>query len=323
MNADSANSASPASPANPVKKRKLSLERKEAVWGFVFVLPWVVGFLAFTFGPLLFSLYTSFTNYDITSQMDWVGVRNYRNMFFHDSLFWKSLNNTLYYVLFHVPLNTAAALLLAVAMNQKMPGMRIFRTVFYLPSILAGVAIFYLWMMLLNPGTGLVNMALGWVGIEGPAWMVDPNWTKPAVILMKLWGAGGGMLLYLAALQGVPDHLYEAAEIDGASPLRRFWHVTVPMITPVIFFELVTNLIAAFQIFQEGYVMVQDQNTPGSPMNSLLFYNLHMFLKAFKSFQMGYATAMAWFLFVVVIILTLINMALSKLWVHYEGGDNK
>jgi multiple sugar transport system permease protein len=153
--------------------------------------------------------------------------------------------------------------------------------------------------------------------------MNDPNWTKPAVILMKMWGVGGGMLLYLASLQGVPDHLYEAAEIDGATSARKFWHVTMPLITPVIFFELITNVIGGFQIFQEGYVMGDDMNSPGSPMNSLLFYNLHMFLKAFKTFQMGYATAMAWFLFFIVMILTVINMYFSKKWVHYEGGEGQ
>lgn len=304
-------------------RKSLSLERKESVWGYVFVSPWIVGFLVFTLGPLLFSLYASFTNYDITSRMEWVGLQNYDTMFNHDALFWKSLQNTLFYVALNVPLTTIGSLLLAVALNQKIPGMRYFRTIFYLPSVLSGVAVFILWMMLLNPTSGLVNVALSWFGIEGPAWMVDPAWTKPAVILMKLWAVGGGMLLYLASLQGVPEQLYEAAEIDGAGALRKFWHITVPMITPVLFFELITHFISGFQIFQEGYVMAQDQNSPGSPMNSLLFYNLHMFLKAFRVYEMGYASAMAWFLFAIVMVLTAINMAMSKFWVHYEGGDHR
>nr|WP_315602874.1 sugar ABC transporter permease [Paenibacillus aurantius] len=309
--------------AAATKPRRGSLERREARQGFMFVSPWIIGFLVFTAGPLLFSLYASFTNYDITSQMDWIGTRNYRNMFYHDPLFWKSLKNTLFYVAFSVPLTTIGSLLLAVALNQKIPGMRYFRTVFYLPAVLSGVAVYILWSMLLTPGTGLVNVALSWVGIEGPAWLQDPNWTKPAIVLMKLWGVGGGMLLYLASLQGVPEQLYEAAELDGAGTFRRFWHITVPMITPVLFFELVTHIIGGFQIFQEGYVMSPDMNSPGSPMNSLLFFNLHMYLKAFKTFDMGYAMAMAWFLFFIVIILTIINMVLSKFWVHYEGGDNR
>ncbi|MBM7565081.1 ABC transporter permease subunit [Paenibacillus sacheonensis] len=310
--------------ASAVKKRRMGLqERKEARQGFIFVSPWVIGFLVFTAVPLLFSLYASFTNYDITSRQDWIGTRNYTNMFFHDPLFWKSLHNTLYYVVFSVPLTTLGSLLLAVMLNQKIPGMKVFRTVFYLPSILSGVALYILWQMLLTPGSGLINVMIGWFGVDGPAWLVDPVWTKPAIILMKLWSVGGGMLLYLASLQNVPEQLYEASEIDGAGPIRRFWHITVPMITPVLLFELITHLIGGFQIFQEGYVMSNDMNAPGSPVNSLLFFNLHMFLKAFKVYDMGYAMAMAWFLFVVVIVLTVANMLLSKYWVHYEGGDNR
>ncbi|MBB3128590.1 multiple sugar transport system permease protein [Paenibacillus rhizosphaerae] len=305
------------------KKRSGLQQRKEARQGWVFVSPWIIGFLAFTAGPLLFSLYASFTNYDITSRHDWIGTTNYRNMLFHDPLFWKSLWNTFYYVIFSVPLTTLGSLLLAVMLNRKIPGIKIYRTIFYLPSILSGVALYILWQMLLTPGTGLVNVVIGWFGVEGPAWLVDPAWTKPAIILMKLWSVGGGMLLYLASLQNVPEQLYEASEIDGAGVIRRFWHITLPMITPVLLFELITHMIGAFQIFQEGYVMSSDMNTPGSPMNSLLFFNLHMFTKAFKVFDMGYAMALAWFLFVVVIVLTIINMVLSKYWVHYEGGDNR
>ncbi|USB31820.1 sugar ABC transporter permease [Paenibacillus sp. YPG26] len=297
-----------------------SLKRREAWQGYIFASPWIVGFLLFTAGPLLFSLYASFTNYDITSRMDWIGVQNYDTMFNHDPLFWKSLKNTLYFVAISVPLQTAGGLLLAVVLNRKASGIRFFRTVFYLPSILSGVGVYVLWMMLLSPSAGLVNLMLGWIGIDGPAWLTDPDWTKNAVILMKLWGAGGMMLLYLASLQAVPRQLYEAAELDGAGRFRKFRHVTLPMITPVIFFEIVTGMIGGFQIFQEGYVMGYN-NEPGAPMNSLLFYNLHMFLKAFKVFDMGYAMAMAWFLFLIVLVLTLINLTLSRYWVHYEGGE--
>jgi multiple sugar transport system permease protein len=305
------------------RKKRLSLERRETFQGYIFVLPWMIGFLAFTAGPLLFSLYASFTNYDFTSKMDFVGLENYKNMFTGDPLFWISLKNTLFYVVLMVPLTTLASVALASMLNQKITGMRIFRTIYYMPSVLSGVGVYMLWMELLSPDSGIVNVVLGWFGIQGPGWLFDPNWTKPAIVFMKMWSVGGGMLMYLAALQSVPEQLYEAAEIDGASPLRRFWHITVPMISPVIFFEVVTTLISGFQIFQEGYVMSADPGTPGSPMNSLMFFNLHMFLKAFQAFQMGYASAMAWFLFVIVIIITLINMWVSKYWVHYEGGDGR
>ncbi|WP_238392365.1 carbohydrate ABC transporter permease [Paenibacillus antri] len=308
----------------PKKKRKwLSLDKREAAQGYMFVAPWIIGFLCFTGGPLLFSLYASFTNYDITSRMDWVGLRNYQIMFNRDPLFWISLKNTLYYVAIMVPLTTIGSLLVAVLLNVKVPGMRIFRTIYYLPAVLSGIGVYMLWMMLLEPQSGLVNTVLGFVGIDGPNWLTDPNWTKDSLILMRLWAVGGGMLLYLAALQGVSEQLYEAAELDGAGHIRKFWHITVPMVTPVIFFDLVTSLIGGFQVFQEGYIMSADPTNPGSPMNSLLFFNLHMFNKAFKVFDMGYAMAMAWFLFLIAIAVTIFNMVASKYWVHYEGGDNR
>lgn len=306
----------------PRRKRKLSkLERKEELQGFIFIGPWIIGLLCFTLFPILFSLYASFTNYNVTSTMDFIGLQNYNTMFFHDPLFWISLKNTLYYVAFSVPTGTIGAVTLAVLLNQRIVGMRMFRTVFYLPSVISGVGVYYLWMQLLSPTSGLVNFVLSWFGIDGPAWLSDPAWTKPAIILMRLWGLGGGMLLYLASLQGVPASLYEAAEIDGASSIRRFWHVTLPMITPIIFFEIVTGLIGAFQIFQEGYVMSGNGN--GGPADSLLFYNLHLWHEAFTSFHMGYASAMAWILFIIAIVITLINLVLSKYWVYYEGGDGR
>ncbi|MDO7905740.1 sugar ABC transporter permease [Paenibacillus sp. JX-17] len=295
------------------------LARRESWQGYLFISPWLIGLFGITLLPMLFSLYGSFTNYDITSRMDFIGASNYNRMFTQDPLFWKSLSNTLFYVLWMVPLTTIGSILLALLLNEKLAGMRFFRTVFYLPSVLSGVGVYFLWMQLLNPSSGLVNTMLQWVGISGPAWLTDPMWTKPAVILMKMWSVGGGMLLYLASLQSVPSQLYEAAKLDGASPLRRFWHFTLPMISPVIFFDVVTSLIGGFQVFQEGYVMTE--NGDGGPMSSLLFYNLHMWHKAFTVFDMGYAMAMAWVLFAIVLVLTILNMTLSKRWVHYEGGE--
>jgi len=301
------------------RRRRLSIKRTEELQGYIFVSPWIIGFLVFALGPMLFSLYASFTNYNITSRMDFIGLDNYIRMFTLDKLYWISLYNTLYYVVFMVPLTTAGAVLLAVLLNQGVPGMRLFRTIYYLPAVLSGVGVYILWMQLLSPSTGLVNTVLEWFGIMGPAWLFDPNWTKPSLILMKMWSLGGGMLLYLASLQNVPKQLYEAAEIDGAGAVRRFFRITLPMITPIIFFDIVTSTIGGFQIFQEAYVM--SESGDGGPQNSMVFYNLHMWNKAFEVFDMGYATAMAWMLFFLVMMLTLINLKLGKRWVYYEGGD--
>jgi multiple sugar transport system permease protein len=293
--------------------------RREGRQGYIFILPWIIGFAVFTAGPLLFSFFASFTNYDITSQMDFIGFANYEELFTGDQLFWTSLYNTLYYVLFSVPLTTVGAIFLSALLNQDVPGLRFFRTVYYLPAILSGVGVYLLWMQLLEPGSGMVNTVLAWFGIAGPNWLFDPTWTKPALIFMKLWGVGGGMLLYLASMQGVSQSLYDAAGIDGAGRWKQFRYITIPMITPVIFFDMVTSLIGGFQIFQEAYVM---SNGEGGHVNSMLFYNLYMWKKAFESFDMGYAMAMSWVLFVIVFIITIINLKLAPRWVHYEGEDN-
>ncbi len=295
------------------------MRRKESIYGYLFVLPWIIGFLAFTAGPLVFSFMASFTNYNITSRMDFIGVENYQGLFTADNLFWTSLWNTLYFVAFSVPLTTIGAILLSALLNQDIPGIRFFRTLYYLPAVLSGVGVYLLWMQLLDPGTGMVNLILGWFNIDGPNWLFDPDWTKPSLILMKMWSVGGSMLLYLASMQGVSKSLYEAAEIDGANTWKQFRHITLPMITPVIFFDVVTSLIGGFQIFQEAYVM--SSNGEGGPANSLLFYNLYMWRQAFENFNMGYAMAMSWILFVIVFVLTLINLKLAPRWVHYEGEE--
>ena len=303
------------------RTKGLSKKAKDNLAGYLFISPWIIGFLGLTLGPLLFSLAASFTDYNITSKMNFIGLENYKRMFTMDDLFRTSLFNTLYYVIFSVPLTTAGAILLAVLLNQKIKGMKFFRTIYYLPAVLSGVAVYFLWMQLLSPSTGLVNTMLAWVGIDGPAWLFDPEWTKPALLLMKMWSVGGGMLLYLAIMQGVSPQMYEAADIEGASPWQKFYHITLPMISPIIFFDVITSTIGAFQIFQEAYVMTE--NGSGGPGNSLLFYNLHMWNNAFEVFDMGYASAMAWLLFIIVMILTAVNMKLGKRWVHYEGGDGK
>ncbi|MFL6562479.1 MAG: carbohydrate ABC transporter permease [Bacillus sp. (in: firmicutes)] len=304
--------------ANPAVSR---IKWKRNLTGYVFIFPWLVGFVGLTAGPLLFSLFASFTDYNITSKMNFIGLDNYKKMFSLDDMFWTSLWNTFYYVIFSVPLTTAGTVFVAVLLNQKIKGMKVFRTIFYLPAILSGVAVYFLWMQLLSPSTGLVNQFLHVFGIEGPSWLFDPQWTKPALILMKMWSVGGGMFLYLGRMQGISPSLYEAADIDGANSFQKFFHITIPLITPIIFFDVITSTIGSFQIFQEAYVMTQ--NGSGGPGNSLLFYNLHMWNNAFKSFDMGYASAMAWFLFIIIMLLTVINLKAGKKWVYYEGGDGK
>lgn len=302
-----------------MKKRKSRLRFRENLQGYLFILPWIIGFLVFTVGPLIFSFFSSFTDYNITSRMNWVGFENYQWLFQHDTLFKTALYNTIYYVAFSVPLTTIGAIALSLLLNNDVPGIKVFRTIYYLPAVLSGVAVSLLWMQLLNPSTGLINTVLGWFGIQGPAWLFDPTWTKPALIIMSLWSVGANMLIYLASLKSVPKELYESAAIDGATWSQRLKNITLPMITPVIFFNLITSFIGAFQVFQTAYIMTQDGN--GGPMNSLLFYNLYLWNKAFESFQMGYASAMAWILFIIVMVLTFANMRLSRYWVFYGGDD--
>ena len=294
-------------------------EKKEARAGWLFISPWVIGFICLTGGPLLFSLYASFTNYNMTSRMDFVGLENYVRMFRKDPVFWKSLGNTLYYVLLAVPSSCVCAIFLATLLNRKVKGTPVFRMLFYLPTVLSGVAVYQLWMQLLAPKSGLLNSALRLIGIEGPSWLSDPAWTKPSLVMMRVWALGTSMLLYLSSMNSVSKDLYEAAYIDGANFWQKFRKITLPQISPIIFFDIITNMTGAFQVFQEALVM--SKNGKGDPAGSLLFYNLHIYDEAFTRYNMGYAAAMAWFLLVIVMTITLINLVASKYWVHTEEGD--
>lgn len=295
-------------------------EKKEARTGFLFISPWLAGFICLTGGPLLFSLYASFTNYNMTSKMDFIGFSNYITMFTKDPVFWKSLGNTLYYVALAVPVSCICAIFLATLLNQKVKGTGLFRMLFYLPTVLSGVAVYQLWMQLLAPQSGLINSFLRLLGLEGPSWLADPAFTKPSLVMMRVWALGTSMLLYLSSMNSVSKELYEAADIDGASFFQKFRKITLPQISPIIFFDIITNMTGAFQVFQEALVM--SKNGKGDPAGSLLFYNLHLYQKAFTHYDMGYACAMAWFLLLIVMTITVINLAASKYWVHTEGGDN-
>jgi multiple sugar transport system permease protein len=288
-----------------------SLQHAENRSGLLFVAPWAFGFIVFVAGPMVFSLAMSFCSYDVIHPARFVGIGNYSFLLFKDPLFWKSLGNTVFMVV-ALPIGMVFSLGIALLLNAQAKGMSAYRTVFYLPAITPVVATAVLWYALLNPD-GLVNTGLRAAGIDPPSWLGDKNWSKPAIVLMGLWGAGGGMIIWLAGLQGIPSQLYEAASIDGAGAVRRFFSITLPMLTPYIFFSFVTGIIGVFQIFAQALIL-----TRGGPADSTLFYVYYLFNNAFRYFKMGYASAQAWILFVIVLVLTLLQLRLSKRWVHYE-----
>jgi len=295
-------------------KRSRITQRTRTTAVFYFCIsPWLIGLLTFTVGAMVASLALSFTRYDIVTPSVFVGLDNYARMFMRDELIPLSLKVTSIYSAVSVPLGMIVALFLAMVLNQKIPGVTLFRTIFYTPSIITGVPVALLWWILLRP-TGAINSVLAILGIRGPSWLFDTDWVLPAFILMSLWSIGGGIVINLAALQGVPQELYEAAEIDGAGRFQRFWRVTVPVISPVILFNLVMGIIGSFQAFVTSYVM-----TNGGPNNASLFFALHLYRHAFKYFNMGYASALAWLLFAIILALTLSIVKSSPAWVYYES----
>ncbi len=293
-------------------KRKLS--DQPAFWGYVFISPWIIGFLVFTLGPMITSLFLSFHKYDLHTSK-YVGVENYRRLASEDPLFWKALSNTFVYAAFSVPLGILGSLGLALLLNQKVAGQKLFRTLFYLPSLVPAVASALLWQWIFNADNGVLNTFLGWIGLPAVEWLQNEKFTMPAFILMSLWGIGGGrMVIFLAGLQGISETYYEAARIDGAGSWVSFKNITLPLLSPVMFFNLILGVIGSFQVFTSAYVM-----TGGGPNNASLFYALYLFRNAFEYFKLGKASAMAWVLFVIFVILTGIQFGVSKRWVYYEG----
>jgi multiple sugar transport system permease protein len=285
--------------------------------GWLAISPWIVGFVVFTAFPFVSSLYFSFTSYDVISSPEWVGLENYERLFTRDRLFPLSLRNTFVYTLLYVPLHLATALGVALLLNEARHLKGIYRTAYYLPSMTPAIATAYLWVSLLNPNDGLVNRTLRALSLPAPNWTVDPDWTKPAIVISQVWMMGGAMILFLAALQGVPKDLYEAATIDGAGAWRRFRNITLPLISGVTFFLATVGTIASLGVFTQGYVMFDKD---GGPENSALFIVMYLFKRAFGSgyFQMGYASAIAWILFLIILVVTLIQFWVSKHWVYYE-----
>ena len=296
-------------------RRRVSRILRDNLRGYAFIGLALIGILAFRLGPMLQSLYYSFTKYDILTPPRWIGLRNYVRILTEDQLFWKSLVNTAYYVGVSVPLRLVFALLLAVLLNQKVRGMSVFRTLFYLPTVTALIAVATLWMWAFEPVFGIVNNALKVFGIPGPAWLGDPSWAMAAIIVVACWQVGQQMLIFLAGLQSIPTQLYEVAELDGTPWWRRFFGVTLPLLSPIVFFNMVVGIIQSFQMFAKIYVM-----TGGGPVNSTLVYVMYLYTRAFNYLEMGYGSAMAWILLFIILGLTLVQIRASK-WVYYEGGQ--
>jgi multiple sugar transport system permease protein len=292
-------------------------KRPKYQWeAYLFLLPWFAGIVILTSGPMLASLYLSFTHYDMFSPPDWIGLQNYIDLFFNDPRYLSALRVTFTYVFLGVPLNLAFALGVAVLMNFKVRGRGVLRAVYYLPSLLgSSVAVAIMWRQLFGR-SGVVNALLAQFGFHGPNWISHPSFAIYTLIILHVWQFGSSMVIFLAGLQQIPQELYEAAEIDGAAKWTKFWNVTVPMLTPVIFFNLVLGVINSFQAFTSAYVV---SGGTGGPSDSTLFYTLYLYEQGFTSFHMGYASAMGWVLLVIIAIFTAINFGMSKRWVFY--GD--
>jgi len=297
----------------PQSRPFLTRSRREALTFYLTISPWLIGFLAFTLVPMVVALCLGFTRWDLLTAPRWIGPDNFARLG-RDPLFWQSLKVTTIYTVAYVPAELIGGLALALLVNQRVRGVGIFRTVFYLPSVLAGVAYVVLWMWIFNPQGGLLNTLLGYVGIEGPRWLIDPRWALPALLLMTFWGWGRAMVIYLAGLQGIPPELYEAAALDGAGAAGRFRYVTLPMLSPTILFALILSVISTFQTFTSAFVA-----TNGGPLNATLFYVLYIYRQGFQFLRMGYAAALSWVLFVIVLVLTLLVFRTGRFWVYYEG----
>ena len=294
-------------------------QRREALQFYLLVAPWVIGFLCLTAGPMLYSLFLSFTDYDLFHAPQWIGLGNFSFLFsapYPESLFWKSLMVTAYYTFLTVPVGLIGSLILALMLNAHIRGVPLYRTLFYLPSLTPGVANALLWVWIFNSKFGLANAALRVLDIPAQRWLTDPHLVIPSLVLMDMWGLGGNTaIIFLAGLQGVSTQLYDAAQIDGADWWHRFWSVTVPQISPTIFFNMILGFIGAFQVFNSAFLM-----TDGGPDYNSYFMGYYIYNEAFKALRMGRGSALAWILFIILLFFTLLQFTLSKRWVYYEGG---
>lgn len=292
------------------------MSRRQALWCYVFITPAILGLLLFSVGPMIASLWLSFTSYDLLSSPTWVGTQNYTELF-ADPIFRKSLGVTLIYGFISVPATMVIALVLAILLNAKLPALKFFRSAYYLPSVISGVAVAMLWKWMFNGEYGLINAGLARIGVAGPAWLTDENWALRALIFMSLWGFGGTMLIYLAGLQGVPKEMYEAAKVDGATTLKQHLHVTVPMLSSVTLFNLIMGIISSLQVFAEPFVLTPN----GGPNNSTLLLSVYLYQNAFQYLKMGYASAIAWVAFAIILVLTMLVFRSMPMWVHTEADE--
>jgi len=296
---------------------KLKETNRQRLNLYIFLAPWIVGFLIFTLYPIISSLFYSFTDFNIINPPKFIGLQNYSNLV-KDDLFYQSIKVTLYYTFLSVPLQLILALALALLLNQKIPFMGFFRTALYLPSMVSGVVMSLLWLWIFNSEFGLLNYLLSLVGIKGPMWLMDERWAIPALILMSLWLTGSGMVVFLAALQGVPASLREAAVLDGAGKWQQLRIITLPMISPIILFQFIIGIIDSFQTFTQAVVMTRN----GGPHYATYFYVFNLYTNAFKNYKIGYASALAWLLLITVMILTYFIIKASDKYVYYEGGKD-
>lgn len=297
----------------------LSRYRRAEMWaGYLCIAPWLVSFIVLTAGAMLFGLMLAFFETDLLSEFTFVGLRNFGSLF-TDDLFKKSLYNTAYYTFTTVPLSTLSAFVMALILNQGVWGQGIFRTIYYLPSVVSGVAVSIIWIWLFSPQNGIINAFLAIFGISpGPRWFYSEQWAMPGLIIMSLWGVGGAMLIYLAGLQGIPKELYEAVDIDGAGPFRRLINITVPLMTPTIFFNVIMNIIGSFQVFTSAFIATQ-----GGPNNATLTLVLYLYRKGFQQFRFGYASTVSWALMVIILLFTALVFRSSSVWVYYESELRK
>jgi multiple sugar transport system permease protein len=304
-------------PWRPRRNRWSALERRNFKIGMLFISPWLIGFLVFTLYPMVVSFIYSFSIYHSRRPLEWVGLQNYQDLL-SDQKFWIALSNTLYLVVIAVPLTLIMSFSCAVLLNLKVRGQSFYRVIYFLPSIVPTVAGTILWLWLLNPQVGLVNTLLARIGIQGPNWMHDPNWSKPGLIMLGLWGMGNTIVIYLSGLQDVPVSLVEAAELDGANWWQRLRHITIPIVSPITLFNLITGVIVAFQYFAQAYV-VSGGDSLGQPMQSTLFYSVYLYQTAFRFLKMGYASAMAWVLFLIILLCTILLLKISDRFTYYAG----
>lgn len=289
---------------------------RQAIEGYLFISPWIIGFLFLTIGPMLASLYMSFTDYDLFNwPPNFVGLNNYIDIFAGDrGMPMQALKVTAPYAFFSVPIHQALALMAAILLNRKLKGITFFRTVWYLPAVMPSVAAALMWLVIFQPDYGLINGFLKLFQIRGPGWFSDTATALPTFIIISQWNLGAAMLIYLAGLQGVPDQLYEAASVDGAGTMSKFWHITIPMMTPTIFFNMILGIIGSWQVFNSAFII-----SNGGPANATLFYVLLLYRRGFQDFRMGFSSAMAWVLFFILMALVLLVFRSSSLWVYYEG----